>query len=127
MKTPMKIVAAIVLVMAGAAYAAAADVTGTWTMSVKGGPHGDATMGLVLEQEGTRVTGTFSSGHAADMAVSGAFEDNALKLETSGDDHAKIVFSAKLKADGTLAGYVSSPMGDMTWTAARADRKKDGK
>jgi hypothetical protein len=29
------------------------------------------------------------------------------------------VFSAKLKDDGTLAGYVSSDMGDMNWTAER--------
>jgi hypothetical protein len=124
MKTLVAAMALAAAVTAGAA--AAADVTGTWTMSVKGGPHGDATMGLVLKQEGTRVSGTFSSGHAADMAVSGEFEDGVLKLETSGDEHAKIVFGAKLKADGTLAGYVSSPMGDMTWTAARAEGKKQG-
>jgi hypothetical protein len=126
MKTLMAAMAVAVASAAGAA--AAADVTGTWTMKVTGGPHGAATMGLVLKQEGASVSGTFSSGHAADMAVRGEFKDGALKLETGGEEHAKIIFNAKLKQDGTLAGYISSPMGDMTWTAARADGKtKDGK
>lgn len=126
MKTLISAMALAAAMTAGAA--AAADVSGTWTMKVTGGPHGDATMGLVLKQEGTDVSGTFSSGHAADMAVRGEFKDGALKLETGGEEHAKIIFSAKMKDDGTLAGYVSSPMGDMTWTAVRADgKKKDGK
>ena len=31
----------------------------------------------------------------------------------------KLVFSAKLRDDGTLAGYLSGEMGDMNWTAER--------
>ena len=104
---------------------AASSVTGTWTMSVQGGPHGDATMGLTLKQEGTRVTGTFASGHSPEMAVKGEFVDGALKIETDGDADHRITFTAKLKDDGTLAGYVSSPMGDMKWTATK--NTKDSK
>lgn len=107
--------------------AAPPAVTGTWTMHVVGGPHGDATMGLTLTQDGTKVTGTFASGHSADMAVAGKFADGELKIQTTdGGDDNKILFSAKLKEDGTLAGYISSPVGDMTWTATRATAK-DGK
>lgn len=126
MKIAMKAtLAAMALAAAGTlASAAAANLTGTWTMQVTGGPHGNATMGLVLKQEGTEVSGTFASGHAPDMAVRGEFKDGALKLETGGEEHAKVIFSAKLKTDGTLSGYISSPVGDMTWTAARADEKK---
>ena len=40
-------------------------------------------------------------------------------VETSDTAEHKLVFSAKLKDDGTLAGYVSSDMGDMNWTAER--------
>jgi hypothetical protein len=105
---------------------AAPSVSGTWTMTVTGGPHGDATMGLVLKQEGTKVTGTFASGHGPDMEVTGEFVDGALKVETADTGDGKILFNARLKEDGTLAGYVSSPMGDMKWTASRAN-KKDGK
>src|SRR4051812_42172592 len=105
--------------------AAAPSLTGTWTMNVTGGPHGDATMGLTLEQDGSKVTGTFASGHAADMPVSGEFKDGTLKLQTQADKEGDaITFNAKLRDDGTLAGYISSPMGDMKWTATRAEAKK---
>ncbi len=104
---------------------AAPSLTGTWTMNVTGGPHGDATMGLTLQQDGTKVTGTFVSGHAPDMPVSGEFKDGALKLQTTADkDGNAVMFDAKLRDDGTLAGYISSPVGDMKWTATRADVKK---
>ena len=108
----------LALVMTAAA-AAAPGVGGHWKMSVQGGPHGNATMGLILKQEGTKVTGTFATGHA-DMPVTGEFADGALKLESVSSGDSKIILSAKLKDDGTLAGYISSPMGDMTWTATRA-------
>ncbi len=122
MKTVMA--AAIAIVMAAGGYPAPASVTGSWTMSVTGGPHGDATMGLVLTQEGTKVTGTFASGHSPDMAVSGEIVDEALKLETAADGEHRIIFTAKLKQDGTLAGIISSPMGDMKWTAERVKVRK---
>lgn len=105
------------------AAAAAPALTGSWKMRVEGGPHGDATMGLELKQDGTRITGTFVSGHTADMAIAGEFVDGELKLETTaGHDDAKIEFTAKLRDDGTLAGYLSSPMGDMKWTASRIEK-----
>ena len=100
-------------------------VAGTWTMHVEGGPHGDATMALTLTQEGTKVTGTFACGHTADMAVAGEFVNGELKIQTTaGADDSKILFSARLKEDGTLAGYISSQMGDMKWTASRAAETK---
>jgi len=130
----MKQLAIALAIVAGGWLGVSADtnVSGTWTMNVTGGPHGNATMGLVLKQEGTKVTGAFSSGHSPDMDVAGEFKDGELKIETTSQEtDSKIIFSAKLKADGTLAGYISSPVGDMTWTASRPDKndkdKKDGK
>ena len=115
-------VMAIAVTGAIATAAAAPSLTGNWTMKVEGGPHGDATMGLTLKQDGTKVTGTFASGHTADMAVTGEFVNGELKIETTaGDADTKILFNGKLKADGTLAGTISSQMGDMTWTATRVD------
>ena len=119
---------AVAVVLCGVpGIAADLNVTGTWTMNVTGGPHGNATMGLVLKQEGTKVSGTFSSGHSADMDVAGTFKDGQLDVETRGGDDSRIIFNAKLKADGTLAGSISSPMGDMKWTASRAPEKNDKK
>ena len=111
--------------MAVVVTTAAPSLTGTWTMNVTGGPHGDSTMGLTLQQDGAKVTGTFVSGHAPDMPVSGEFKDGTLKLQTQADkDGNAVIFEARLRDDGTLAGYISSPVGDMKWTASRADVKK---
>ena len=98
---------------------AAPSVTGAWTMKVTGGPHGDATMALTLTQDGTKVSGTFVSGHGPDLAVKGTFAGGELKIETDGDAEHRIAFTAKLKDDGTLAGYISSPVGDMKWVATK--------
>lgn len=105
-------------------WAAAPGVGGTWTMTVDAGPHGRTTMRLALKQEGNRVTGTFSSPHG-DVKVEGKFADGELQLTTvSDEDQAEpITFNARLKANDTLEGYLSSAMGDMTWTAERANDK----
>ncbi len=123
-----------VSVTASAAFAAApqhgkteqksaASVTGRWSMSVKGSPHGDVTMGLELTQEGKKVSGTFATPHGDDLQVAGEFAEGTLTLATTSGGESKITMTAKLKEDGTLDGYLSSQMGDMTWTARRVTRK----
>ena len=96
-------------------------VTGSWSLEVHGGAHGVTTMGLTLEQEGKRVKGTFASPHG-DMPVSGEFVDGTLTLQASGEG-GEIRFSAKVKDHDTLTGYISSAMGDMTFTATRLKDK----
>lgn len=98
----------------------APSVAGRWTMSVKGGPHGDTPMGLVLEQKGKKVTGTLATPHGDDFAVDGEFAEGTLTIATAGAGDARISLTAKLKADDTLEGYLSSQMGDMTWTGRRS-------
>ena len=115
--------AAAVLALVVSARAAAPDVTGTWAVAVEG-PHGAASMSLVLKQEAKKVTGTFVSGHGPDLALAGEFVDGTLKLESGDSGDSKVIFNAKLKDDGTLAGYVSGPMGDMKWTGERVKDKK---
>jgi hypothetical protein len=102
---------------------AAPGVAGRWTVSVKGGPHGDMTMGLDLAQEGKKVTGTFATPHGDDLQVEGEFVEGTLTLVTPGGGESRISMTAKLKGDGTLDGYLSSQMGEMTWTAKRATGK----
>jgi opacity protein-like surface antigen len=110
--------------LAATVSAAAPSVAGDWTMTVEGTPHGTMTMGLTLKQDGTRVTGTFVSGHAPDMEVAGEFVDGQLRVSsTQTSENDRIIFAAKLRDDGTLSGTVSGPMGDMTWTASRAAAK----
>jgi hypothetical protein len=114
-----------ILALAVATATGAPSVAGTWSVAVVDSPHGPAAISLALQQDGTRVTGTFAiSGHAPDMALEGEFVDGVLKLETTGDGDHKVIFNAKLKDDGTLAGSVSGPMGEMQWTAERVKDRK---
>jgi hypothetical protein len=94
-------------------------VAGRWTVFVKGSPHGDVTMGLNLAQEGKKVTGSFATPHGNDLHVDGEFAGGSLKLATPGGADPHITMTATLRDDGTLDGYLSGPMGDMTWTAKR--------
>jgi hypothetical protein len=97
-------------------------VAGKWTLNVDAGPHGATTMGLTLAQKGRKVTGTLASPHG-DLAVAGEFADATLTLKTTADDAPAISCTAKLKADGTLEGFLSSERGDMKWTAKRVPER----
>lgn len=112
---------AIVAFFALALTTHADGVAGTWEMTVDtGAAHGVQTMGLTLRHEGKTIRGTFESPHG-EHAVVGKFADGTLTLATEGDENMRITFSAKVKKDGTLSGYMSTPRGDMTFTA----RKKE--
>jgi len=91
-------------------------VTGTWDLVVKGpSAHGDMTATLELQQEDKEVSGTLTA-HGNTHKLSGEFADGALTLEATDMPADKVLsLRAKLKADGTLAGYLSGPMGDMQW------------
>ncbi len=97
----------------------APSVTGKWTMTVDTGAHGVRDMALTLKQTGKEVTGTFASPHG-DMQVKGEFVDGTLTLKTTEQAQGSVSFNAKLKDSETLSGYVSTPDGDLTWTAKRA-------
>ena len=103
---------------------AAPDLSGKWTMKVSGGPHGDAAMALVLKQEGEKVSAQFNPGHDGDIPMAGTFVKGALTLKSPANDEGQaITMKGALKADGSLSGFLSSQMGDMTWSATR-DRSK---
>lgn len=99
---------------------AAPSVAGRWAMSVKGSPHGDVTMGLELEQSETKVSGTLATPHGDALRVEGEFVQGTLTMASRAEGESRIDMTAKLQEDGTLTGYLSSQMGDMTWTAKRA-------
>ena len=100
------------------------DISGTWTMTVEGhGGHGAMSGTLTLKQEGKNVTGKMAA-HGSEHDVSGELVDGTLTLTVASEsqDH-QMSLTAKLKDDGTLAGYLSGPMGDVRWTAVRAQDK----
>ena len=98
------------------------SVAGQWTLNVKS-PHGEVGMALDLTQEGKKITGTLATPHGDDLPVTGEFIENTLTLATPGSGDSRITMTAKLKENGTLDGYLSSQMGDMTWTARRTTTK----
>jgi len=73
-----------------------------------------------LTQEGEKVTASFDPGHDEPIELTGTVVKGALTLKSAqGDDGSVLTMKATLKEDGTLAGQLSSVMGDMTWTAMR--------
>ena len=98
------------------------SVAGKWTMTVDTGAHGVRELGLALKQAGKEITGTFASPHG-DMPVKGELVDRTLTLATTEQAHGSVSFNAKLKDDDTLSGYISTPDGDLTWTAKRVKEK----
>jgi len=98
------------------------SVAGQWTLNVKS-PHGEVGMALDLTQEGKKITGTLATPHGDVLPVTGEFTENTLTLSTPGPGDSRITMTAKLIENGTLDGYLSSQMGDMTWTARRTTTK----
>jgi hypothetical protein len=107
----------VVIVGVRAIEAQQDSVAGKWTMAVQ-----DLTLGMSLTQSGTTIEGTLESPHGP-IALKGQFDHGNLTLSgasPSGSD-LQIVLSAtgSLQADGSLAGRLTSNVGDMTWTAVR--------
>ncbi len=100
------------------------SVEGRWVGRITGTPHGDMTMGLALKQEGNKVTGTLTTEHTGEMPVEGELNERALKLATGTHAEMQIVLTGTLKDDGSLSGYLSSEVGDMTWSAERVKDKQ---
>ena len=113
----------VVLLSAGLAApqgAAPKTVAGAWELTIKGpAAHGDLTATMDLEQNGKKVTGSFTA-HGTTHTVAGEFTGSDLSLQTTDTPaDSGITFNAKLTDGGTLSGYLSSSMGDMKWTASR--------
>lgn len=103
----------------------AADISGTWKFSVDldGGGHGDPT--LVLTQNGSKVTGTYS-GPAGEQKVSGTVSGNTATFGfTSQRDGAtvKTTYTAKIESAKAMSGTVQfeNPQGNAAgkWTATK--------
>ena len=118
------VTACVVLFAAAIAVTAQAkkteSVSGAWELTVKGpAAHGDLTATMDLQQDGKKVTGSFTA-HGNTHTLAGEFSNGELSLQTTDTpaDHG-LTLNAKLTDDGRLSGYLSSSMGDMQWTASR--------
>jgi hypothetical protein len=98
-------------------------LSGKWDVTIQG-DQGTITSTMVLKQDGAKITGTFANPHAdGNLTVAGEFVNGRLTLNADatadhGDMH--LTFKGAPKDDGSLAGTMTSAMGEATWTAARA-------
>lgn len=120
-------ITALAIVVSPRAFAqekpkAPAGVAGNWSISVAA-QDGQMSAGMALKQDGQKVTGTFTSDHTGEAPVEGQYVDGTLTftipLHGGTDPSMRVDFTGKLKADGTLAGTLTGPMGEMSWTASR--------
>jgi hypothetical protein len=101
------------------------SIAGRWMLTTSAdGPHGAASMPLVLTQDGRKITATLTPPHGGDLPLAGEFANGELKLATTGDkeQHPPVTLQAKFKEDGSMAGFVSGPMGDVMFTGVRAKK-----
>lgn len=111
--------------------AAPPSLTGTWNMSLQGDHV--IPVGLVLQQEGTKVTGTMMI-MQTDVALEGTLVDGTLSMTSnaafvmgqhggSGTNPdataAKMTMTGTVKEDGTLAGELTTSRGALPFTAER--------
>lgn len=99
---------------------APAGVAGKWILTVET-QNGTMNPALDLKVDGKKVTGTLTSPQG-ETQIAGEFADNkltfSLNIQSNGGEM-KIDFAGTLKADGTLAGTMAFPQGEIPWTAAR--------
>ena len=79
------------------------------------------TPAMDLKVDGKKVTGTLSSPQG-EVAVAGEFADSKLTFSINVQGNGgemKIDFAGTLKADGTIAGTMAFPQGEIPWTATR--------
>ena len=99
---------------------APAGVAGKWILTLET-QNGAMNPTLDLKVDGKKLTGTIS-GPQGDVALTGDVAENKLtfsiNVQTNNGDM-KIDFAGTLKADGTLAGTMAFPQGEIAWTGAR--------
>ena len=111
----------VVVAIASSLIAVSADdktVAGQWTISAEG-----YTMSLRLTQNGKQIAGVLQSPHGP-VKVTGEFDKDwfAFSGASDGVPHAlELIAKGILRADGTLAGAMTTNVGDFTWTGVRAD------
>jgi hypothetical protein len=119
-------------------YASQKSVAGDWTMSAEG-----MSLRLVLAQKGKKVAGTLQNPHGGTIALKGEFAGKRLTFSGSSDGPAngrdahtqplpgfaanapslQVSATGTIRRDGSLAGSLTSNVGDMTWTAVRTKVK----
>jgi hypothetical protein len=101
----------------------AADVTGTWQMTVETNS-GSGTPALELKQQGERLTGTLRSAIFGDLAVNGTVKGDRIEFwaeADAGGTTIKITYKGTIQSAAAMKGTAVYAGIDenATWSAAR--------
>lgn len=118
----MKTLLLAVTLLAAVGTAQAADLTGTWNMTLET-PNGTGTPTVEFKQDGNKLTGTYK-GRFGESKLEGTVQDQSVKfqvkLNMQGQEFA-ISFDGTIQGDGTLKGKADfGGQAEGTWTAKRA-------
>src|SRR5215470_1486223 len=115
-----KLAIVLLCVAVTSAYAEQKSIGGTWTFRLS-----EISLRLELVQKGKNITGTLQNPHGNPIHLKGEFAGGQLKFTGSskgGEWAYQLSGTGTLQADGSFAGSLTSNVGDMTWTAVRADQ-----
>ena len=116
---------AVVSLTAGARETAAgqtADVSGNWMLTVESA-NGTTTPSVMLEQNGSELTGHYSSETLGEADVTGTVNGNTVEFSFAAEVQGfalDVTYTGTLSDDGTLAGEASfGEAGDGTFTGKK--------
>jgi hypothetical protein len=115
------VIVAIMTMTAGSIDAKEKSVAGGWTVSVQ-----EMSLHLVLMQKGKSLTGTLENPHGGLIPITGEFARGQIKFwgkSQGGSVQIELSATGSVKADGSLAGNLTSNVGDMEWSAVRSKAK----
>ena len=118
---------AVAVLAAGAAQASAqnVNVAGAWAMSVTTEAGGTTTPSMTLVQNGTALTGTYTSETLGDAEIRGTVEGNKVTINFTaslGGQDVPVTYVATVDAAGVMTGTIdlAGGMATGTFTARRA-------
>lgn len=114
---------ALVLGVAGSASAQTAEVAGEWALTVETEAGGTTNPSVTLEQNGSELTGHYSSDTLGEADVTGTVEGDSVTFSFGADAggfELTVTYTGTLQADGTLSGTMSlGELGDGTFTGKK--------
>ena len=111
------------------AYADQKSIAGNWNFGVRGAAS-DSTkpemvVRLVLQQKGKTITGTLQNPHGNPIQIKGQFSKGRFTFTGSsegGEWAYRLSGTGTLQSDGSFSGDIKSNVGDLLWTAVRAQK-----
>lgn len=122
----MLLAAGALLAVASADVAAQVNVAGAWTMEVTTDAGGTTTPSLTLQQDGTALTGHYTSETLGDADVTGTVEGNTVTINFTADlqgQEVPVTYAATVDTNGVMTGTIdlAGGLATGTFTARRAN------